>query len=153
MKSCAPFLATLELAASRSAQAESDIRREWAERLKTLERERAFAYRRFNFMRAIAEAVATAESEEIGVATAAAAMRAKLGWWDESDARTEVLSRFAPVAQQVFADLVPVVEEEAPPPDVLGALAAFETWYRETHPHPFWMLFENGMPETPLVDF
>ena len=81
MKPSAAFLETLELAANRSAQAESDIRREWAERIKTLERERAFAYRRFNFMRAIAEAVATAESEEIGVATAAAAMRAKLARW------------------------------------------------------------------------
>jgi hypothetical protein len=81
MKPSAAFLETLELAANRSAQAESDIRREWAERIKTLERERAFAHRRFNFMRAIAEAVATAESEEIAVAAATAAMLAKLGWW------------------------------------------------------------------------
>lgn len=153
MKPSALFLDTLALAASRSAQTESDIRREWAERIKTLERERAFAHRRLNFMRAIAEAVATAESEEIAVAAATAAMRAKLGWWDESEARTDVLSRFVPVAQQVFSGLAPVVDEKAPPPDVLGALAAFETWYRETHPHPFWMLFENEMPETPLVDF
>ena len=155
MRPSAPFLDKLELAASRSAQAESDIRREWAECIKTLERERAFAHRRFYFMRAIAEAVATAGSEEIAVASATAAMRAKLGWWDESDARTEVLSHFVPVAQQIFAGLPPVVEkeEEAPAPDVLGALAAFETWYRETHPHPFWVLFENQMPETPLVDF
>jgi len=29
------------------------------------------------------------------------------------------------------------VQEEAPPPDILGALAAFETWYRERQPHPF----------------
>jgi hypothetical protein len=155
MKPSAPFLETLELAASRSAQAESDIRREWAERIKTLEHERAFAHRRLNFMRAIAEALATVESEEIAVAAATAAMRAKLGWWDESDARAEVLSRFVPVAQQIFASLAPVVEkkEEAPAPNVLGVLAAFETWYRETHPHPFWVLFENQMPETPLVDF
>ena len=146
MRPSAPFLDTLELAASRSAQAESDIRREWAERIKTLERERAFAHRRFNFVRAIAEAVATAESEEIAVAAATAAVRAKLGWWDESDARTEVLSRFVPIAQQIFAGLASVVEKEgeAPPPDVLGALAAFETWYRETHPHPFWVLFEES---------
>jgi hypothetical protein len=153
MKPSVPFLDALAFAASRSAQAEIDIRREWAERIKALEHERAFAHRRLNFMRAIAEAVATAESEEIAVAAATAAVRAKLGWWDESAARTQVLSRFVPVAQQVFAGLAPVVEEEAPLPDVLGALAAFETWYLQTHPHPFWMLFENQMPETPLVDF
>jgi hypothetical protein len=153
MTASAPFLDTLELAAEHSAQAESNFRRDWADRVKALERERAFAHRRLNFMRAIAEAVATTESEEIAVAAATAAMRAKLGWWDESDARTQVLSRFAPVAQQMFAALAPVVDEEAARPDVLGALVAFESWYRETHPHSFWMLFENEMPQTPLVDF
>jgi hypothetical protein len=153
MTASAGFLAALELAATQSAQAENEFRRDWAERLKVLERERAFAHRRLNFMRAITDAVATTESEEIAVAAATAAMRAKLGWWDESEARTQVLSRFAPVAQQMFASLAPVVEEKAPPPDVLAVLSQFETWYRETHPHPFWMLFENEMPQTPLVDF
>jgi hypothetical protein len=149
----APFLETLALAASQSAKAEADIRREWVERVKTFERERAFAHRRLNFMHAIAEAVAATQSEEIAVAAATAAMRAKLGWWDEDEARAEVLSRFVPVTQQIFADHAPAGEGEARPPDVLGALAAFETWYRETHPHPFWVLFENEMPETPRVDF
>ena len=99
-----PFLDTLALAASQSAKAEADIRREWVERVKALERERAFAHRRLNFMRAIAEAVAATQSEEIAVAAATAAMRAKLGWWDEDEVRAEVLSRFVPVTQQIFAD-------------------------------------------------
>ena len=47
----------------------------------------------------------------------------------------------------------PAAEDGAPLPDVLDALTEFETWYGETHPNPFWMLFENQMPETPLVDF
>jgi hypothetical protein len=149
----ASFLETLALAASQSAKAEADIRREWVERVKTFERERAFAHRRLNFMRAIAEAVSATQSEEIAVAAATAAMRAKLGWWNEDEARAEVLSRFVPVTQQIFADHAPAGEGEAPPVDVLSALAAFETWYRETHPHAFWVLFENEMPETPRVDF
>ena len=102
-----PFLDTLALAASQSAKAEADIRREWVERVKALERERAFAHRRLNFMRAIAEAVAATQSEEIAVAAATAAMRAKLGWWDEDEVRAEVLSRFVPVTQQIFADRAP----------------------------------------------
>ena len=104
-------------------------------------------------MRAIADAVAAAESEEIVVAAATAVMRAKLGWSSDSDARVEVLSHFVPVVQQVFASLAPAAEDGAPLPDVLDALTEFETWYGETHPNPFWMLFENQMPETPLVDF
>ncbi len=39
-------------------------------------------------MRAIADAVAAAESEEIVVAAATAVMRAKLGWSSDSDARS-----------------------------------------------------------------
>ncbi len=148
------FLNTLELAAKAAAQAENDFRREAAERTKALERERAFAHRRLNFMRAIAEAVATAESEEIAVAAATAVMRAKLNWSSDSDARTEVLSRFAPVAQQVFASLAPAPGGDNPQAsDAVGALAAFEAWYRGTHANPFWVLFEHYMPETPLVDF
>lgn len=147
------FLDTLELAAKRAAQAEDEFRRQSAERVKTLERERAFAHRRLNFMRTVAETVATAESEEIAVAAATAVIRAKLGWSSDSDARTEVLARFVPVAQEVFASLAPTGSDDARPPDSLGALTAFETWYRETHPNPFWMLFEHYMPETPVVDF
>ena len=42
MTAPAGFLAALELAAKHSAQAEDEFRRDWAERLKALERERAF---------------------------------------------------------------------------------------------------------------
>jgi hypothetical protein len=153
MTSISSFLHTLEVAANQTARAESDFRRDLAERVKALERERAFSHRRLNFMRAIADAIAAAESEEIAVAAAAAVMQAKLGWSTDSDARTEVLSHFVPVVQQVLASLAPATEDGAPLPDVLEALTEFETWYRETHPNPFWMLFENQMPETPLVDF
>jgi len=36
---------------------------------------------------------------------------------------------------------------------LFAALASFEAWYRDTHPGPFWALFDHDMPETPLVDF
>ena len=148
------FLDALKLAADEAARAEDEFRRQMAARAKALERERAFAYRRLNFMHAVAEAVAAAESEEIAVAAALAVLRTKLGWSSDSEARAAVLARFAPVAQQVFAALMPAGEEEAAPPaDAVAALAAFEAWYRDTHPNPFWSLFEHYMPETPVVDF
>jgi hypothetical protein len=147
------FLDSLERAADRATAAESDFRRGIAERIKALESERAFAFRRLNLMRAIAEVVAGAESEEVAVAGAGAVLRTKLGWSSESEARTAVVSRFAPVAQVMFASLAPSDDEDAPRPDVIKALAEFETWYAETHPGPFWSLFENYMPETPVVDF
>lgn len=147
------FLDALKLAADRASAAESDFRRGIAERIKALESERAFAFRRLNLMRAIADVVAGAESEETAVAGASAVLRAKLGWSSDSDARATVVSCFTPVAEAMFASLAPSDDEDAPQPDVLKALAAFEAWYADTHPVPFWTLFENYMPETPVVDF
>jgi hypothetical protein len=147
------FLDDLKRATERAAAAENDFRREIAQRIKAIENERAFAFRRFNLMRAIADVVASAESEEIAVAGATALLRAKLGWPSDSEARSAVLSRFAPVVQAMFASLAPSDDEDAPTPDVIGALSEFERWYGETHPNPFWILFENYLPETPVVDF
>jgi hypothetical protein len=148
----ASFLDSLKEAAAKADSAEAVFRREIAERVKNFEQERAFAYRRLNFMRALADATATAESEEIAVAHALAAVRTKLGWSSDSEARTAVLSRLAPVAQAMFACLTPP-EKGGKLPDIGKALADFETWYDETHSQPFWVLFEHYMPETPRVDF
>ena len=153
MTPASSFLDALKLAAEKAERAEDDFRRETAERSKALDRERAFAHRRLNFMHAIAETVAAAESEEIAVAAAGAVMRVKLGWSSDSEARTEVLSHFLPVAREVFVSLAPAGGESPSPPDVGRALEEFEAWYRATHPNAFWVLFEHYMPETPRVDF
>jgi hypothetical protein len=147
-----PFLDALASAAGDAERAESAFRHEVATRAKALEQARAFAYRRLNFMRAIAAVIADAEDEEAAVANAQAVMRDRLGWAGESDARTATLSRFAPVARAAFASLAPP-EAEAEGTDVGAALADFESWYAATHPQPFWVLFETYMPETPRVDF
>jgi hypothetical protein len=151
------YLDGLKADAERANVAEDAFRRSIVARTKELERERAFAFRRLNLMRAVAEAIASAESEEIAVAGSAAVLRGRLGWSSDSDARSEVISQFAPVAQSMYAQLAPEEPEEesadAPKPDVTMALGAFETWYAATHPVAFWVLFENVMPETPVVDF
>jgi len=148
----ASFLDQLKEAAAKADVAEAAFRREISERIKNFEHERAFAYRRLNFMRALADATAAAESEEIAVANALAVVRAKLDWSSDSGARTAVLSRLVPVAQAMFGRLTPPEKDEKPP-DIGKALADFETWYGETHEQPFWVLFEHYIPETPRVDF
>jgi hypothetical protein len=148
------FLDVLKKAADNATAAEDQFRREVAQRAKALETERAFAFRRLNLMRAVADVVSGAESEEVAVAGATAVLRAKLGWANDSEARAEVISRFALVAQEMFASLsseAPKPGEEAP--DVIEALGDFERWYAQTHPAPFWTLFEIYLPETPVVDF
>ena len=146
------FLDALATAADEAEKAEATFRRDIAGRIKALEQERAFAFRRLNFMRAVADVIASAESEEIAVAHALATMRTRLGWSSDSEARSEVLSRFAPVAEAAFASLAPP-EAETEEADVPKALADFEAWYAATRGSPFWILFEQYMPETPRVDF
>ncbi|HMK81896.1 MAG TPA: hypothetical protein VK438_19745 [Xanthobacteraceae bacterium] len=146
------FLDALVRAAEGAEQAEAAFRRDVAARAKALEQERAFAYRRLNFMRAIAAAIAAAENEEVAVASAREVMRERLGWASESQARGEVLTHFATVARAAFVSLAPP-EAEAEEADVGAALVNFEAWYAATHPQPFWVLFETYMPETPRVDF
>jgi hypothetical protein len=149
----AAYLDTLQLAAERSTAAEHEFRNQIAGRIKELERQRSFAFRRLNLMKEIAGVVASAESEEIAVAAATAVLRAKLGWASDSDARMAVVSGFAPVAQAMFASFAPAESADEEMPDVIKTLGEFESWYAATHPNPFWVLFENYMPETPVVDF
>jgi hypothetical protein len=152
MTQLAGYLAALKADADRATAAEDTFRREIGSRTRELERQRAFAFRRLNLMNAIGEVIAAAESEEIAVAGAGAVLRARLGWSSDSDARSEVVSRFAPVAQAMFVQLTPE-ETEQEPAEVGEALAEFEAWYAAAHPVAFWVLFENVMPETPVVDF
>jgi hypothetical protein len=147
-----PFLGALAQAAADADRAEAAFRRDVAARAKALEQERAFAYRRLNFMRAIAAVIAQAEDEKSAIANAQGVMREKLGWAADSAARDETLAQFVPVVRAAFATLAPP-EAEAEQADVGAALARFESWYAATHPHPFWVLFETYMPETPRVDF
>lgn len=145
------FLASLHEAAERASATETNFRREAAERIRSLEQERAFAFRRLTVMRLVANAAVDAESEEIGVAAALAALRAKLGWSRDSEARSAVLSRFAPVAQAMIG--TPGASAETLSKEIAQALADFESWYAATYAVPFWSLFEHEMAETPLVDF
>ena len=151
MSGVAAFLEVMQRAASDAASAETAYRREAAAHIKQLERERSFAFRRVNLMKPIADAAARAESEEIAVAGSQAILRAKLGWSGDSEVQSAVLTEFAKVAQALFASLHPA--EEQPPADVLALLKDFEAWYEATHRTSFWDLFDQPMPETPLVDF
>jgi hypothetical protein len=147
----ASFLRELKTAAEAAKTAEVGFRREAALKIAALEQERAFAFRRLNLMQAIAEAMASAESEEIAVASAFAALRTRLGWNSDSEARSEVMMHFSPVALAVFRNAAST--EDEPAADAHEAIAAFERWYAETRGSPFWNLFEHQMPDTPLVDF
>jgi len=149
----ASFLAALKAAADGAAGMEADFRRETAQRIAALERERSFAFRRLNFMRKVVGAIAETESEQEALQRSAAALREELGWSSESEARSAVLERFAPVTRAVSRSLHSTSADESLATSMADALAAFERWYGESHAGAFWALFDQYRTETPLVDF
>jgi hypothetical protein len=146
------LLASFEAAATAAGQAEAALRRRVQAEIAAAERVRAFAYRRFNLLATLTRAIGPAETEETAVAYGLAAVRAQLGWMDDSDTRTETLSRLAPVVRTTFACLAPVEDGVTSAADVAAALADFEAWYERTYGRPFWALFEQEIEEMPLVE-
>ncbi len=145
------FLAELESAAISANAAEGELRQRVAREIARLERERAFAYRRLNLVREVAKAVASAENDERAIACGTAVVRSELGWEAESETRNETLQRFAPVVRAAFEGLCPPETEETSA-HIAEALAGFEAWYESTHGKPFWVLFDQYVPELPLVE-
>src|SRR5262249_15416223 len=144
------FLEELKVAADRAAAVEAQYRQEAAHRISQLETERAFAFRRLNLMKAVTGAVAPAENDDAAVAGGLALLRERLNWSTVDEAREEVLLRFTPV-------VVAVRREVAPPQDsssgsVADALAEFEAAYLDRRGNSFWLLFEQQLPELPLVE-
>lgn len=157
-----PVIAHLQAEARRREDEEAEFRRTMKEKVAALAQARAFANRRMNVVRSLFDTVRQAPDEDIAAAAAITALRNRLGWRDDSDARMEVLGEYAKVAVAAFASVHPSQERAdvqrvslagSPAPDAAAALAAFEDWYEEARGKPFWVLFEHYMPETQLVDF
>ena len=144
----ATFLLELMTAAEAAKAAETSFRHEAARQIAALEQDRAIAFRRLNLMQVIADAIGPAESEDVAVASAFAALRTRLGWDADSEARMEVFSHFGPVALAMFRD-----SSEGQSASIHAALGDFEHWYSETRGSSFWALFDQQMPDTPIVDF
>lgn len=164
MTAASTYIERLQQVADETQSVEFAYRREAATRIATLERERAFAFRRMNLMRSVAEAakpqvednsdLAGQRGEEIAVARALALIRVRLGWLSDSEARDATLARFAPVVIVLHRALVGEDQDMPDGSQAIGeALDRFEIWYEEAHGVSFWELFENPMPDTPRVDF
>ncbi|UXN57162.1 hypothetical protein [Phyllobacterium zundukense] len=162
MTTVTTYIERLQQAADKAQSAETAYRREVVIRIAALERERAFAFRRMNLMRSVAEAAkpqmgddsdpAERSGEEIAVACALALLRTRLGWSSESEARDAILTHFAPVVIALHR-ASGGAEMPGETSGIDDALERFEAWYEEAHGVSFWMLFDNPMPDTPRVDF
>ena len=145
------LLGTFEKAARAAAEAEAELRKKMEADILRLERQRAFAYRRLNFMRTLAQNIQPAESDEAAIAIGCGVVRAELSWKTESESRAETLSRLAPVIRATFLCLASQLAEPRTE-EVVKSLGEFETWYATRFEQPFWMLFEQQIEELPIVE-
>ena len=147
------ILRHLETAAAGASRAEDDYRRSHADRLKLLERDRVFAYRRLNLVRDLIGAIRGAEDGDAAVSAAEALLRREFGLSREREAHATVLERFVPVTEALDL-MVNGDEEERVGSDVAAkALATFEAWYEAHSGTPFLALFDIYVTQTPVVDF
>jgi flavin-dependent dehydrogenase len=147
----AELVAEYEAAAKAAQQAEGALRKRLADEIARSERNRAFAFRRTRLVRALATAAAAAEAEDIALAAQSQAVRDELGWTGASAAYDAILDRLRIVGRVVW--LCVRGADEAASVAVHAELVAFESWFEATHGKSFYALFDQYVPEVPVVDF
>ena len=139
-------------AAARSAQEnETLLRKKMADEIAKLERQRAFAFRRSNFIRLLGSSAAGLETEDEAAAAQCSALSQELGWQGESEAHKAILDEMKPLGRSVWQCVCGV--EPKPGVKVAAELDKFETWFEGKHGTPFYTLFDQYIPQVPVVDF
>jgi hypothetical protein len=156
------LVAEFETAARATRAAEEELRKKLSAQIASIERQRAFAFRRTRLVRSLASAVeaetAKAEGEADATETEAMvwsgqrrAVRDDLGWTGESQAYDAILAQLQPVGRAVWQCSCSV--EPGSGAVVLDELEKFEIWFETAHGKSFYALFDEYVPEVPVVDF
>jgi hypothetical protein len=147
----AALVAEFEAAAIDAQQNEVLLRKKMADEIAKLERQRAFAFRRSNFIRLLGSSAAGLETEDEATAAQCGALSQELGWQGESEAHKAILDEMKPLGRCVWQCVCGV--EPEPGVTVAAELDKFETWFEGKHGKPFYVLFDQYVPEVPVVDF
>ncbi len=145
------YLGELEQAAHAASTAEEVYRREIAQRVRALEQERAFAFRRLNLMRTVASAVAGHEEEAEALQAGSVAFMRELEWTGATESQRQTLEQFRPVVLAAWA-LDRAEEGQRDQAALTRALAAFEDWFAQSRQGPFLSVMEREVVELPLVE-
>lgn len=142
-------LATLAARAEAASTEEAAYRREAQRRTEILERARAFAYRRLNLLKKMAETAAEEPDAKKAADARLIAAFTDIGWLsgglDELDEKgRETEARFRPVVEALGA---------GDEPRMLVALADFEAWFTQRFGRDFCAVYDRYVPDTPKVDF
>lgn len=144
----------LDAAAKAAQAAEIAFRQSVADGIARHERQRQFAFRRLGLVKAVAAAVAAAETAEAAITAGTVAVQRELDWHSESGTRTRILDAFQSVTLAVWVDGRPNDDgAEAEAVRVEDAFAAFEAWYETEIGQPFLALLDVEYPELPVVEF
>ena len=155
-------LAMLLHHAEATKTAETDVRREAAEKIAALEATRVRAYRRHHFVRLLGEAARGAPDHAAALAAQTIAAMERFGWSPETvtDQQQEVFDALVPIMGALADIAVPadpgaaVVSDVASDPiDLVAALDTFETWYAGRFEGSVWKLFDRFTPDLPVTDF
>ncbi|MGA7327123.1 MAG: hypothetical protein WBX25_22220 [Rhodomicrobium sp.] len=147
----AALVAELENAARDAQQAEAALRKQMAREIERLERQRAFAFRRTAFVHLLASRAASCETENEAHAAQREALAEELGWHAPSEAHEAIFGEMKPLGRCIWQRVRGM--ELEPDTALATELDKFEAWFEEKHGSPFYSLFEQYVPEAPLVDF
>ncbi len=147
------LLAQFEAAAKAAQVAEAELRKSLAQQIAKSEKQRAYAFRRTRLIRALAESVPPEAGENVDAAWSLQqkAVCDELGWTSLSESYRTILTHLQPLGAAVQACLLP--QDELPAASVTQELEQFEAWFEEVHGKPFYVLFDQYVPEVPVVDF
>ncbi len=147
----AALISQFEGAARSAQEAEAALRKSMAVEIARLEREREFAFRRIRLIRMLASSAAGLATADEAIAAQCRAVRDEFGWEGESEAHKTILEELRPLARAVWQC---VCETEAGPHEAAATeLSKFEAWFQAKHGTAFYSLFDQYVPEAPLVDF
>jgi hypothetical protein len=151
MTTTASYLDRLDRAARAASAEEDTYRKDAMERIKALERQRAFAFRRLNLVNAVAASLADAKDEAEATARGSAAFLRELNWNGATERQREVVDKFMPVVTALWQ-----MRDGSLPDGQDGlaetALAEFERWFAGNRNAPFESLMDTEVVELPLVE-
>lgn len=145
------LLSEFESAAQTAQHAEAVLRKQMTEEIARLERQRAFAFRRVRLIRALADGAAGADTVEAALHGQVRTLCEELEWSGGNESQKEVFKQLEPVCRTVWQCSCGV--DGASPANVTAELEAFEQWFEKTRGVPFYNLFDQYVPEVPVVDF
>ena len=103
-------------------------------------------------IRLLAGAAAAADTAEAAVNAQRLAVAEEFGWDPDRDDHSVVLDRLAIPGKVIWQSFQDADGAEAPD-SVTENLEAFEEWYQTHAGQPFYVLFDQYVPQAPLVDF